>query len=104
MDDLRLRQLEKSIEEIKESQHRIANALLGSFENQSVGLIEETRTLRRDVNYVQATLQTHSDQIEDVVSFKKKIKLIVAAIAVIIPFSIELIKITFGSFFNLFKH
>lgn len=96
MDDTRLTQLEKSIQEIKESQQKIATALLGSYEKNSVGLIEESRNLRRDVNDLQNKVKVHEVQIEEVIEFKSDAKKIVTVIAVIVPFVLELLKVGFN--------
>jgi outer membrane lipopolysaccharide assembly protein LptE/RlpB len=103
MDDARLAQLEKSITEIKDTQNKIFVALLGGLYKDSVGLLEESRQLRRDVNDLKTTVKSQATQIEEVVTFKRNVKIIVAGIAVVVPFVFELIKVTVGNLLNFFK-
>jgi hypothetical protein len=103
MDDARLAQLEKSITEIKDTQNKIFVALLGGLDKDSVGLLEESRQLRRDVNDLKTTVKSQATQIEEVVTFKRNVKIIVAGIAVVVPFVFELIKVTVGNLLNFFK-
>lgn len=92
MEDSRLAQLEKSIEEIKEMQNRIALALLGSYDRQSIGLIEESRSLRREVDELKATRNLQEEQISELLEFRRDAKKIVAGIAIAIPFIFEVLK------------
>jgi len=91
--DNKLNDLQKSIEEIKASQEKVANALLGSFEKNSIGLIEESRNLRRDVDELKGHGKIHEAQITEILTFKNDAKKIVAGIAIVIPFVFELIKV-----------
>jgi hypothetical protein len=103
MDDARLTQLEKSIQEIKISQDKIATALLGSYEKNSVGLIEEARNLRRDVNEIQTQVKVQEVQIEEVLEFKSDAKKIVAGIAFAVPLVFEFGKILVGVLWESLK-
>jgi len=103
MDDTRLSQLEKSIEEIKESQQKIATALLGSYEKNSVGLIEESRNLRRDVECLVKNQAIQQTQLTEVLEFKADAKKIVAGIAIIVPFVFELLKIVLSGAWEMLK-
>lgn len=93
VEDARLTQIEKSIGEIKDSLHQISVALLGSYDKQSIGLIEEARSLRREVEELKATRKLQEGQIESLLEFKRDAKKIVAAIAVVIPFVFEVLKV-----------
>jgi hypothetical protein len=103
MDETRLAQIEKSIEDIKESQEKIAHALLGSYEKNSVGLIEETRNLRRDVDDSKSRLNTHAEQISEFQEFQGNAKKIVAGIAIVIPFVFELLKFGVGFLWDMVR-
>lgn len=103
MEDSRLAQLEKSIEEIKETQNRIALALLGSYDRQSIGLIEESRTLRREVDELKASRKLAAEQINELIEFRRDAKKIVAAIAIAIPFIFEVLKNGFIFLWNNIK-
>jgi hypothetical protein len=103
MDESRLAQIEKSIEDIKTSQDKIAHALLGSYEKNSVGLIEEARNLRRDVDESKHRLNTHDVQITEFTEFRSDAKKIVAGIAIVIPFIFELVKFGFSFLWDMIK-
>ena len=45
-------QRDKLLQEVRDSQVKIANALLGSLDSSSVGLIEQARSTRHDLNSV----------------------------------------------------
>jgi hypothetical protein len=98
--DNRLVQIEKSIGEIKDSLHQISIALLGSYDKQSIGLIEECRTLRREVDDLKAANKLQEEQISVLLEFKRDAKKIVAAIAVAIPFVFEVLKAGFMFLWN----
>jgi hypothetical protein len=109
--DSRLVQIEKSIEEIKEAQEKsnneirltldkIALALLGSYDKQSIGLIEECRTLRREVEDLKSANKLQEEQISTLLEFKRDAKKIVAAIAIAIPFIFEVLKAGFMFLWN----
>jgi len=103
MEDARLEQLEKSIEEIKDTQNKIALALLGSYDKQSVGLIEESRSLRREVDELKATRKLLEAQISELLEFRRDAKKIVAAIAIAIPFIFEVLKSGFMFLWNNYQ-
>jgi uncharacterized iron-regulated protein len=103
MDDARLTQIEKSIEEIKESQVKVAQALLGSYEKNSVGLIEESRNLRRDVDESKVRLAAHQAQIDEAIEFKKDAKKIVTVISLIVPFVFKALEVGLSAVWELLK-
>lgn len=99
MDESRLINLEKQISDQGLLLQKVANALLGSFDSSSIGLIEESRSLKRQVDELkkeltkaQATIETQTTQISDLNSFKTDVKKIVALIAFVVPFGVELLK------------
>lgn len=80
------------IDEIRTTQIKIANALLGSFDKNSVGLIEEVRTLRREADTSNTMVQMHHEQISELQTFRNDIKKLVAGIALVVPIAFEIIK------------
>lgn len=99
MDENRLSLLEaqitaqsKAIEEIKTTQLRIANALLGSLDEHSVGLIEEVRNLKSQIIPLQTQIKELTDQVNLLETFKNDVKKVVAGIAIVIPLLVEVIK------------
>lgn len=103
MDDARLTQLEKSIQEIKQSQAEIANALLGSLKSDSVGLIEETRSQRKELDSLSSISKVQITQIQDLLEFKRDVKKIIAGIALIVPIVFELLKFGCVAILEFFK-
>jgi hypothetical protein len=101
--DSRLVQIEKSIEEIKDTLNKITIALLGSYDKQSVGLLEESRALRKEVDDLKATRKLQEEQIEGLLEFKRDAKKIVAAIAFVIPFAFEILKVGWTAFWEYIK-
>lgn len=89
-----------AIEEIRSTQLKIANALLGSFDKNSVGLLEEVRALRKESDLNNSTIQMYGGQINDLQTFRNDIKKIVAVIAVVIPIAFEVIKGSAGLFWD----
>ena len=92
MDDTRLLNIEKQMTEQGQLLQRVANALLGSFEQGSVGLIEEQRTLKRRIeeltkltNEQAITIEAQASQLNDLVAFRKDIKKVVGIISITIP-------------------
>lgn len=83
----------KTIQEIKRGQDRISAALIGSLEDDAVGLIEQSRNLRREVSELNKAREINEAQIIDLMAFKSDIKKIVAGIAVVIPFLFEIVKL-----------
>lgn len=82
----------RAIDEIRQSQIRVANALLGSLDNNSVGLIEAARILRKEVDINNAAILRHHEQIDGLVMFRSDIKKIVAGIALLVPIGFEVVK------------
>lgn len=103
MDDTRLTQIEKSIEEIKESQAKVAQALLGSYEKNSVGLIEESRNLRRDVDETRVKLAAQHILVEEAIEFKKDAKKIVTVISLVVPFIFKALEVAATAIWELVK-
>jgi transcription initiation factor TFIID subunit TAF12 len=103
MDETSLSQLKESIEEIKESQQKIASALLGSYEKNSIGLIEESRNQRRELDTLKAQQQITQVQLEETLQFKKDAKKIIAGLALVVPFLFELVKLGGSVLWELLK-
>jgi len=89
------------LQEVKESQLKVAEALLGSY--QSIGLIEEHRNQKKEIETYISILNNHSKQIAELETFRGDIKKIVAFIAVIIPVIFELAKGGLSLVWELFK-
>ncbi len=68
MDQYQFQQLKEDVVEIKISQQKVAEALLGSL-NGSKGIIETQRELRDDVNQLQTHDKTNT---EDIAALKKE--------------------------------
>ena len=85
-------QRDKLLQEVRDSQVKIANALLGSLDSSAVGLIEQARTTRSDLNEVQERIESHNIKLDDLIEFKRDIKKIVAGIAFIVPVLFEVVK------------
>lgn len=85
-------QRDKLLYEVRDSQVKIANALLGSLDTASVGLIEQARVTRNDLNQITERVEVHNVKLDDLVEFKRDIKKIVAGIAFIVPVLFEVIK------------
>jgi|WetSurMetagenome_2_1015567.scaffolds.fasta_scaffold294934_2 hypothetical protein len=99
MDESKYAQLEakieaqaQAIEEIRATQIKIANALLGSFDKNSVGIIEDVRTLKKSFDSVEITSQLHSSQINELQVFRNDMKKLVAGIALVVPIAFEIVK------------
>lgn len=110
MDDTRLAQLEQSIAQLNktmasfgQSQDKIVAALLGSYENNQVGLIEQTRNIRKDLDEIVAKTEEHGKQIEEVIEFKRDTKKIVIGIGFIIPVLFESLKLIFTFLWEAIK-
>jgi hypothetical protein len=101
--DLRLDTQNRLLLELRDGQAKIANALLGTLDKSSVGLIEETRNLRKEVDYLVSATENHQTQISDLAQFKRDIKKIVVAIAVCIPFIFELAKMGFVTLWEIIQ-
>jgi len=82
----------RAINEIRQSQIKVANALLGSLESNSIGLIEGQRILRKEMDVNNAATLKHDDQIGALITFKSDIKKIVAGIALLVPIGFEIVK------------
>jgi hypothetical protein len=99
MDDSRLEQLKLAIDEIKKNQERILLALIGGVDK-SVGLIEESRNLRKDVEALGSKIEIHEVKIQEFSEFKGDAKKVVAIIGLTIPIVIEICKSLYSSIFN----
>jgi hypothetical protein len=82
----------KAIEEIRASQIKVANALLGSFERDGVGLLEQQRTNVTQIAKLHSLTRDHDTQIVELIKFRDEIKKMVAIIAVGIPIVFEIVK------------
>jgi hypothetical protein len=89
------------LREVKDSQLKVAEALLGSY--QSIGLIEEHRNQKKEIETYITILNAHSKQITELETFRSDIKKIVAFIAVVIPVIFELAKSSFNLIWEFFK-
>ena len=87
--------LEDAVAKIQISQTKIEHALLGDLDKGSVGLIEEARTARREINDLRQIYSSLAPQVKESIDFKNNLKLMVAGIAVVVPFAFDLIKIGF---------
>lgn len=103
-------ELKHTVDEIRTTQNKIASALLGSFEQNVPGLIEETRSLKRQVDLLSTQVNNNSNQlsasdkqINELVGFKQDTKKIVLIIATAIPFVFELGKGIFYFVWEYFK-
>lgn len=99
MDDQRLSNIERQMTEQGQLLQKVANALLGNLELNSVGLIEEQRNLRRQVESLnkqtstqQITIESQTQEITSLKEFRGSVKRIVALIAFAIPFLFEIVK------------
>lgn len=82
----------RAIDEIRASQIRVANALLGSLDRESIGLIEGHRVLRKEMDINNNTIQSHDKQINELNAFKGDMKKVVAGIALLVPVLFEIVK------------
>jgi hypothetical protein len=85
-------QRDKLLQEVRDSQVKIANALLGSLDSTSVGLIEQARASRAELNEVKERVELHNVKLEDLGEFKRDIKKVVAGIAFLVPVIFEVLK------------
>ena len=93
MDEDKLRELEKVVNEIRETQNKIAEALLGSLNKDSVGLIEETRNTRKEILNITNRVNKLDEQVSSCLEFRTEVKKIVALIALSVPFIFEGVKL-----------
>lgn len=91
--------LKGAVEEIRTSQIKIAHALLGGFEKDSAGLLEQQRInvaslieLKAQNVEIKEELETQASQISELEQFKSEIKKVVALIAFAIPIVFEILK------------
>jgi hypothetical protein len=104
MDDTRLKNLEDSMSRIEASNATIANALLGSLENNSIGLIEQSRNQQRDIDTLKKSQEAMIPQVQECVEFKHDVKKVVIGIAAIVPFIFEAIKLGAAAIYEFFKN
>lgn len=88
-----------AVEEVRASQVKIAHALLGSFEKDGAGLLEQQRINVKDIyelktlnSQIKEQLEAHKEQITELEKFKSEIKKVVAIIAFAIPLVFEILK------------
>jgi hypothetical protein len=96
MNETELSELRADIKEIKD-------ALIGSVSSQSVGLLEEARKLRREVDDLKHARELHDLQIREAIQFKSDAKKVVAGIAIVVPFIFEIIKLGVVALWEMFK-
>jgi hypothetical protein len=96
MSEIEFSELRADVKEIKD-------ALLGSVTNKSVGLLEESRSLRRDVDELKHARELHELQIREAIQFKNDAKKVVAGIAIVVPFIFEILKLGVVALWEMFK-
>lgn len=92
MDDNRLIQLEQRISEQGQILQEIRDALLGNLSTKEVGLLEQARAFRAEIDTLKLQADSNKRQITDLLEFKKDTKKLAAGIAVCIPIMFEVIK------------
>lgn len=99
MDDTRLSNIEKQMTEQGQLLQKVANALLGSLDSNTVGLIEGQRLLKTQVEVLvkadaakQIIIEAQAAQITDLIAFKSQAKKIITAIAAAVPVAFEIVK------------
>lgn len=103
MEDQRFIQLQDSITEIRDTQKKVAEAILGNYDGRK-GLSEQTRLLRDDVDELQVSSKLSLTEIQELKEFKKEVKKVVASLALIIPLLFELFKFGIMGLLEFFKH
>lgn len=100
MEDTRLSNIEKQMTDQGQLLQKVANALLGNLENSTMGLIEEQRNLKRQVdNLIKSDsakaeiIEKQAIQIAELIDFKNRARNIVLAIATGIPLVFEVVKV-----------
>lgn len=97
----RYNELKLAIDEIRNTQNKVAAALLGSLEQQNPGLIEESRNLRKEVEELKIKTVKVESEVTTLVEFKQDIRKIVIGIAMIVPFIYEILK---GSLYFIWEY
>lgn len=69
--------LNKDIAELKSDVREIRDALLGSLEDKTPGLIEQSRVMRLEIDQIKIESKASSTQITEVTQFQKDAKKIV---------------------------
>lgn len=82
----------KEISEIKDTQIKIANALLGSFDKSSVGLIEEVRSLAKLSHDNAMAIKTLEQEALNQQNFRRDAKKLIMGLALVVPFAFDIIK------------
>lgn len=96
--------IEATLEEQSKDIKEIKDALLGTFgKNPSIGLIEETRSLRQKVTTLEEIITKQQIETTANTEFRRDSKKIVAGIAIVIPFLVEILKFGFISLWELLK-
>lgn len=92
MDKTEYAEIKATINEIRDTQKKMSDAILGTF-GKDVGLLEESRNLRRDVD-------RHEIELKSVVKWTTKAKIIVGGIVASIPVVWEVGKVAFTVLWN----
>ncbi len=104
INDEKFSRLEQSIEEIKGTLGKVEEAIVGSLNKSSgPGLIEETRSLRKDVIEIQARVQQNTQNVAECIAFRKSVKKAVAFITICVPFLAEGLKFVLISVWDFVK-
>jgi hypothetical protein len=99
--NLQLENQRRVIDEIRLSQNKVAAALLGSFEQNVPGLIEDTRNIHKELDALKPKVETHEKTINSLIIFKNDTKKVVAGIALAVPFLFEVLK---GVVYFIWEH
>lgn len=97
--NLRLEKIEEKLGEIGEKVGKIENLLISAYEKP--GLIEDHRSLKKDVNNIEKLIQLHDADLKEFKEFRWGIKKTVGGIAVLIPVLFEGIKLVLMAVFKL---
>lgn len=87
-----MEEIRAKLDKIEQSVEKIEIALLGNLDRTQRGLLVETEQLRKEV-----------DEIKPALAFYKNAKVIVGAIALVVPFLFEVIKLAVGNLWNVVK-
>jgi hypothetical protein len=99
----RLNRIEESLNEVQKGQEKILGAILGNIDEKTPGLIEQTRSLRQDVNNLSQQTLSHAAQIQECLAFKSVTRKMLAGVAVIVPLLFGGLKLLFFGVVEFFK-
>jgi hypothetical protein len=103
MDELRFKQIEESLDQILLSQTKISAALLGSYEKNAIGLIEEARILRREVDELRTYKKDSEIQIKDLMEAKRDARKIIVGLGFLVPIVFSILKAGAMALFEVFR-